>query len=176
MPLTPSSGNTTYMSVSDVLSFKDVRMVGDLVRDDGTRATPLELQTDSNLSACMMAACGELEASLLAGNRYQPSDLLSLNGNSLSFLKSILSDETEYKLYSRRGISPPEYVKTSHETFTKTLDAIRNGAKILAFQETQQAGLPKDEFMTFNDMLNTNMVTNYTRFWGVRAGKKRSTH
>ena len=77
-----------YATPTDFLNRVDVRRLGDLDNDTGTRDTPTQVLTNLRIQEALDDAAGMIDAALLKAGRYQPSDLLNLAttttfGNSL---------------------------------------------------------------------------------------------
>jgi hypothetical protein len=170
-PKTPVSAETAYCSVPQILNWFDARTVGDLVRDDGSRATPTQLQTDKVLQQMLQDASGEIEAACLVGGRYTVADLLVLNGNSSIFLAGIVAGLAYMKLMERRPeyeIPEPKRVDQAR----KALEALSVGEAIFALQETSDAGRVEEDVETVADVDNRRMVSwHAARYLGLRANR-----
>lgn len=68
----------SYATPSDMLARYDARRLGDLVNDDGTRATSTALLTDPNLQAALDDASGMLDAAIQRGQKYTVQDIASI--------------------------------------------------------------------------------------------------
>lgn len=168
--MTPNSSAIPYLTVNDFLARCDSRDVGQLVRDDNTQATVTELQTDPNLAAAISYACGELESACLSSQKYAVADLQALNGQSLQYMKGILSAIIIYELYARRnGPQPSDFVMDKYTKAMTALDQMRSGVAIFAFAEVESAGNPITEFMNPGDWLQLNLYSwRNTRQFGIR--------
>lgn len=170
---TSASGSEPYASPADYLARVDVGLTGDLVRDDGTRASPAQLLTDPNLAAALADASGMVEAEALASGRYTAADLQALAGNSEALLKRIVCGLAVQCLRWRRGIAESSEYPLYAEAL-KWLEALHEGRAIFAFSETINAGLPVTERMQPFDYLYNlpTLVTNNSRYWGLRANRR----
>lgn len=161
MPLTPNSGLVPYCTPAQYIAREDVRQTGDLVRDDGTQATPSELLTDPNLFVALQDASGEVEAACFVGNRYTAADLQALaaqGGNSGAFLARIVSGLAYGLVHDRRGMVVtvnPQSVPNARAQ----LDSLRSGAAIFAFAESEAAGLAYSRFRTRLELDNAGLLT-----------------
>jgi hypothetical protein len=168
--MTPNSGTSPYITAQDMLDFKDNRVLGQLVRDDNTEATPTQLLTDSRLAKGMSFASGQLESAVLQSQHYAVADLQALQGNSLAYMKWILANLTMKWLYGRRG--GPEPAKQDMDLFEwaeARLDDIKSGLAIFAFQEVEAAGNPMTEQLTFLEQSGVGYMTfDWQRAFGQR--------
>jgi hypothetical protein len=173
---TPNSSSTPYLTVADFLTLKDVRVVGELVRDDGTQLTAAQLATDPNLLNILAAASGEIESALMASERYSTVDLSAPNGNSQVFLKDVAAKLAMYELYARRGApAPPELVVAGYEQAQDRLAKLATGERVLAFAEVEQAGLPDDNFLNAGDIQRISRFTDSCgRIFGLRNDSRRA--
>lgn len=132
-----------YADAADLIARYDSRRIGDYVSDDGTRVDEGDLATDDKVLAALETASGEVEVALQQGARYSPSELLSLTGNSLEYLKQLVCDIAFCRLYERHGWEdddgPPEMTfKRSQEA----LNRLRKGENVFNLTPQVEAGLP----------------------------------
>src|SRR5215475_11301986 len=166
------SNLTPYLSPADFLKFADVRIIGDLCSDTGTRVTASALLTDPNLNAALQAASGRLEAACLKSSRYTPADLLVLStSNSGYLLREIIAGITKGILYRRRPERklppPPEY-----EEATKYLDELGGGAAIFGLQGVMDAGVISHEVERPDEVEARNMTTRQAEhYFGRRSNR-----
>ena len=74
---------SSYANGTDFLTRYDARLIGDLVRDDGTQENPATLPTNTNLLTALSDAYGDIVAAAVVGDRYTVAQLdpASLNSN-----------------------------------------------------------------------------------------------
>lgn len=168
--MTPNSGVSPYITVSQFLSIKDSRDVGMLASDNNVPLTPTQLQTDPNTLAALAFASGELEAAVLASNRYSVADLQALQGNSQNYMLGLLADIAMFRMYGRRnGPQPSDMVIARYNQAMEVLMNLRQGVAIFAFAEVEAAGNPSNVQMTYWDALNKGMLTaRWVRPFGIR--------
>lgn len=171
MPLTPDSASAPYLSVADFLALRDYREVGPLATDDTTSPlpTPAQLATNAYVLTALSVASGELEAAVLRGDRYAVADLQALSGNSAAYLKSVVAAVAFQRLRERRGadVEPlPDYTQA-----LQFLGDLSDGQAVLAFAETQAAGLPMTSHLTLRDRRAIGLVSTITRAFGHRGGR-----
>lgn len=180
--LTPNSSIIPYILPCDVIARKDWRDIAMLVNDDpGTSVAPnnitkQNLLTNVNFLTIINSACGKLESACLRSKIYQPGDLLSLDGVSLEYMKTILSNIVIYELYSRRtGPAPSELVVNNYNDAMKALDDLSDGTRIFSFVQTEDAGLPTTNRLTPYDFYyNQNLISaKWDRSFGVRNDIRR---
>lgn len=167
MALTPNSSANPYCSPAQYQNFVDVRLTGQLVRDDGTIATASELLSDPVLAAHLAAASGEVEAAALYGGRYLPSDLQALNGVSAQWLAKLVANLAFGSMMQRRGYDLQKYPQVVDAL--AQLEKIRAGDVILAFAEIEQAGVAASRYRTLAEIESARLLTRSTaalRFMG----------
>jgi hypothetical protein len=172
MPLTPNSSTVAYATPAEFIALKDFRIVGQLVRDDNTAATPTELLTDSRLALALLVASGEVEMACVEGGRYAPSDLIALATTAsagAAILQGIVTAIAYQWLRARRGVNEPALPE--YTDALALLEKLRNGQAIFPFLEAEAAGLPKTVKLTQQDFLNQNLVSNNYRIFGLRQNR-----
>lgn len=162
---TPISASTSYCSPAQFLEVVDNTILGDLVMDDGTRATPTALLTNTKLQFALNAASGELEMAALVGERYSPSDLQALTGVMAYRLQELVAWLALGKLMGRRNPAIEKYPEIEDAQFA--LQAIREGVRIFGLVEAQVAGLMAQ---VSNTSFNARPLPSLTarRFFGIR--------
>jgi phage gp36-like protein len=133
----------SYATPADIQARYDVRRLGDLVRDDGTRATPSQLSSDANLQAALNDADGVVNAAVLQGQRYKVADLQSLTGNDQQFLIRICCDLAYGHLLARRGYTSDEMQKLAprYTLAIKTLEQLSRGNLVFNVAANLAAGI-----------------------------------
>jgi phage gp36-like protein len=134
-----------YATPAQFLVRYDARRLGQLVRDDGTKATPAELLSDDNLAAVLDDASGMIDAAVLRGGRYESSDLTDLTGQSEAYLVRLCCDLAYGLLVERRGFSQGE-AQVSAGGYTRalqTLDQLAEGQRVFNVDKAIQAGKPR---------------------------------
>ena len=177
MALTPISSATSYATPADLISFKDIRALADLLEDQGqrvggTQPNPTTVEADPNLQVALNWASGEIESAMMVGQKYQPVDLNSLTGMSLYLLKGLTCDLAFWKLLTRRY--PTTGITEEYRAAMERLERLRLGERIFGFQESMQAGLPANQFFT-QQTINTLFLstTQAIRFYGNRNKEAR---
>lgn len=122
------------MSYSTPAEFKqryDLRLLGDLVADDGTQVSSAGLDADAVLQTCLDDAQGAIQAALLRGKLYSTDDLSHLTAPSSNYLKRMECDIALRYLYDRRVYSKPsEELDKIEDRAQKHLKALQNGESI----------------------------------------------
>ena len=178
--MTPESTNVPYITPADFLARKDANSISQYVCDTPNTPIPSSqlptiLYTNTNLLVALNSACGELESACLRGQAYAVSDLQSLQGASLDYMKTILSDIATYRIMTRRlGPAPPETVVQAYNEAMASLDALSRGERIFSFQQSAQAGVaatvPMPQFQGF---ANNLISARWGAFFGLRQSERR---
>lgn len=118
----------------------DVRTLGDLLSDTGTRLTSSQVQSSTVLDTLLLQASGEVETACIAGERYLPADLDALEGASLEKLKGLVCGLTMGYLIDRR----PNVITTEPKQVSKAfelLNQLREGERIFSLDGAAAAGM-----------------------------------
>jgi phage gp36-like protein len=154
-----------YAVAQDMLNRFDARRLGDLVRDDTTRATPTELLVpDPVLLVALNDAASEIDASVLAGKKYLPADLAGLAGTDLNLLVRLNCDLAYGFLVMRRGYSATDTAAQA-PGFTRALEMLvllRDGQKVFAVDANREAGLSKMGPLS----RNIHLISHMQRYFG----------
>lgn len=172
---TPVSSLTSYCSAAQFAQYIDVRMIRDLVRDDGTRANQADAFSETLLPELLLACSGEVESACLVGQRYTPEDLQALTGASQALLRKTVAWLAVGALYERRGYADRE-LPAGIEKAEQRLERLRLGERIFGIQEVMDAGNPRTTFFDQRDLdLFNGVTTQARRFFGVRSNTWRFT-
>ena len=161
----PISSQTAYITPADFLARKDQRSVGQYCSFDGqdvlTYAELVGPPVNVTLAAALNTASGALESAVLTSQHYAVTDLQALDGMSLEYMKTILSDIAMYEIVCNRPTNnPPETVSQKYQLALQALQDLSDGKRIFAFQETADAGLPKVQRISpFTRYFTDGMVT-----------------
>jgi phage gp36-like protein len=153
----------SYAQPADMMARYDVRRLGDLVRDDTTRADPSSLLSDTVLQTALDDAAGEIDASVLAGQKYLPADLAGLTGTDLALLKRLNCDLAYGFLVMRRGYSAAD-AQAQAPGFARAqelLQLLRDGNKVFGVLANRQAGLPHTVPASQNIRLLSGTIRRY---------------
>lgn len=169
---TPVSNATSYCSAAEFLKRYDVRSVGDLVSDDGTRITGSTAILASGILESVLAdASGAVESACLVGEKYNPTSLSALTGNSAALLKRIVADLAYGMLRMRRG-HKEDTPMPGYEMALEWLNRLRLGERIFGLQENMDAGKPDNVPVTESVLERLRLSTfQASRYFGVRANR-----
>ncbi len=141
----------------------DAREIGDLCSDDDVQVSRIDLLTNPNLQAMLDDASGEIEVSLMAGNRYTAADLAALTGNSAKFLVRICCDIAFYNLLCRRPLGKTEERKTYAEIAREHLKMLKSGDEIFDIEAIKAAGIASVSGLTSAEYDQLNLIRDRTR-------------
>ena len=151
----------SYATPADMLARYDARRLGDLVEDAGTRVTASGLASDPNLQAALDDAAGMIDASLLRGGRYLPTDLTGLAPASSSWklLLRLNCDLAYGLLLARRDLASTRQVDLAFAL----LDKLAEGSLIFgAVQAAVTAGKPQNVRLDFD----VSLISSIDRIFG----------
>ena len=151
----------------------DARDVADLVNDFGVRCNPENLLTATAplavINRFLVRGAGEIEQACICANRYTPTDLNALTGNSLESLMSLNDDLAFWFLWNHRPNRSKPLPVQAELAFHK-LDDLRAGKRIFSFQEAANAGNPQPQWQSEQDVMTRNPTTwQANRLYGNRA-------
>jgi len=129
---------TAYATIADLIARHDSNLIGDLISDGHEPATASELAASTVLDAILEDASGQLEAAMLCGNRYSPTELLALTGNSLGFLKKIVCTIAMAALFERRPGMHIEKEKYYWERAKAYIEEIRTGKNLFSLTDSNE--------------------------------------
>jgi phage gp36-like protein len=164
---------TTYATPQDLVARYDVRDICQWVSDANAPVSPSSLGGNANLLAAIADASGMVEAAVLAAERYSVTDLQNLyasGGNSGQFLIRLVCDLAVGLLIERRPYLERD-VPAPFLRALEWLEQLRDGKRILAFQEVAQAALPSVIVDSAADVRNRNLASyQANRFFGYDRG------
>lgn len=167
MPQTPNSADTPYVTHAQLLEFYSKDIVADLLRTPQLNYPPPSYLAilDSNnyayqkLLKHLMTGAGQIEAACGIARRYSKLDLQALTGASAALLQKLNAGLGIWSLSQlmKPMTARPDDVPMATECM-KLLEALRDGAMIFSFTETQEAGLPKVVEANPGRLLTPNVV------------------
>lgn len=158
----------SYATPRQLLDRYDWNDIGDLVSDSGTQVTEALILTNAKVAAALNDASGEVDAALLMGNRYSPSDLANLNGHSAYHLIRITCDIAMARIMGRRPGRDTERIKAMSEMAESHLERLRNGENVFNIQANKDAAGPSVSTITAAEYDNLNLLRDQTRHYYPR--------
>jgi hypothetical protein len=165
-----------YASAADLQEYYDWREIGDLISDSGEQVSALDQVTAGNmyhtrLSRFLDRASGEVEAALLRGGRYTPTDLAGLTGNARELLRGIVCEFVVLYLFERKPLYKPDMLEQFRKAKTERLGLLASGTNIFgglpAAAEAAKPAVDGPSLVTYTDYLN--LVTDRVRGYPARA-------
>jgi len=120
-----------YANANDFLQRYDVRLIGDLVSDDGTRVNPGDLPNHTVVLAVLNDASATVDAAVYVGNRYTPDQLANLSDTAAAFVRRLVCDLALIYIKRRRGRFDPEKDAALLREVNDTLAGLRDGKDLL---------------------------------------------
>lgn len=146
-----------YATATQLISRYDVRKIGQLVRDNNTQATAVELASDVVVVDAVEDASAQIRSAATINNKYTEDDLGELASNDDAFLVRLTCDLAMGYLMNRRGLgidALPAQVMQAQEW----LAALRLGERILNVARVRQYGNVQRRAMTNQDWQDTGLV------------------
>lgn len=154
----------SYATPAEFLKRYDARIVGDLVRDNDEQATAAELIDDDNLQAALDDASADIDSALMFGERYTPSDLSGLTGNSQTLLIRMTCDIAMAFLLRRRPSKDADKDAARLELAEKHLERLRKGEQVFYRGEgVDHAGVIDTTGPSVVQLTNLNLIRDRTK-------------
>ncbi len=177
MSITPLSTGTPYCDAEAFLTRFDWRPIAQLMNDGNSNAVTRAMLVDTatteggRLNEILMDCSGEIEASALLGGKYSPTDLQSLTGAGLAYLKRLICDIAIGRCYERRPGTNPWAQATL--TARQLLNAIASGEAIFGTQQAVDASHLSISPDTPQKVQNRQgMVVQAQGYFGVRGNRQ----
>lgn len=148
--MTPASSPYPYCTSMQFFDFYSRQLAADMLRSapEAPRPSYLAMLDPANpvgarLAYFLKKGAGEIEAACSKGHRYEPADLLALDGVSAVLLQGLNSARAMWGLYCRLkpGSARPQDCPMASES-EALLKELRDGNLIFTFTEVQDADLP----------------------------------
>lgn len=137
-----------YATPADLAQRYDVRTLLELPSDTNEAIDSGDLDDNAILLMVLEDASGQVEAALLAGQRYSAADLEDLTGNPLGLLKRLVCQIAFTFLEERRGGLDPDQFEKRMQWPNDMLDRLRRGENIFGITEVLEASVPSREVAT----------------------------
>jgi phage gp36-like protein len=170
---TVPSSHMAYATNSDMKVRYDVRRLGELVRDDGTKATAAQLESDTVLAAMITDAESWINAAVLTGKRYTLDDLEALAGTDKAMLTRLTCDLAYGFLVMRRGFTADEVSKMApgFKLALAALESLKAGEMVFNDEDNINAGRTQRVRLS----RNVTLVSSAQRLFGDLDIQERTT-
>lgn len=171
--MTPCSSDRPYVTAVQFLTFYARSIASDMLKatPESPRPSYLAMIDQTNpagqrLYYFLGKGAGEIEAACSKGHRYEPADLLALDGVSAVLLQGLNAARSMWALYQKLkpGSARPQDCPAASES-EAMLQELRDGNLIFTFTEVQDADLPSVQPMNPNRLLTPNVVGRTARLF-----------
>jgi phage gp36-like protein len=170
--LTPLSATQPYATGADLIARYDINDIRQWASDSGIPVSIANVAANNNVVTALMDASGDVEAALLASDRYLPQDLLALTGNSKNRLIRLVCELAIGYLYERRIRRGEEPEPAPATRGKEMLQRLAKGEWIFGFVEHGDAGVIAHQVEGAVDVERRNMVTlQAQRYYGRRSNR-----
>lgn len=162
-----------FAAPADMIARIDPRWLGDLIKDDNTRATEAEILASARVTVALDDAAGIILAYALQGERYSRADLASLADEGLSLLVRLNVDLAAALLAERRQVPSQDIEKTipGYGRSMAMLQQLQLGNVIFEVAEAGRAGIPDLAYRNEG----SNIICNARRLFGnVERGERQN--
>lgn len=148
-----------YATGANLVERYDVDLIGDLAQDTREDMEREAVATHPNVLAALLDASGDVDASMLAGGRYTPTQLSTLSGNSLNHLIRITCAIAMALLIERRPDRVNlELAEGLRKPAKAHLEALRRGENVFGIQEVIESGTIDLATVSTVDINNLNLL------------------
>lgn len=160
---------TAFATAADMITRYDVRLLGDLCADDGSRVTEAALKSTTSpnpiMAAALDSASGKVKAAVLRAGRYTVMQLEALTGESQAYLVDLTCQIAFWMLWRRRPYSEAydSQLKNAKEAYDESLESLRTGDEIFEVDVVIEAGKPKIETVTRVESKDFNLAVDQAR-------------
>lgn len=173
---TPSRGHSVaHATAADLLQRYDIRRLGDLVNDNDTRASDVDLKNANTpagavVNTALTDASGLVNSAILAGRRYTLADLAGMTVESRALLVRICCDLAYSFLVTRRGYGAAdlEAMTSRAKESEMILEQLRQGDRLFEVDANQAASLPNQAVISSKVSLFSREMD---RFFGMRQSQ-----
>jgi len=158
-----------YVSASDLVARFDERDIQELVLDDNSDASVVDVSTNSRVETCLLDAEGEVVSALRRGGRYDADELAALTGSGQSYLKRIICEIGMLHLLRRRPMFRPEMLEAYEKVREGSLKAIQNGDSVISSApEDTEAGLVHVDGPSVSEFNQANLWRDRSNYFPKR--------
>lgn len=153
-----------YITAAQLILRYDVRVLGDLSVDDGTRPNAAAVEASDRVEACIDDAAAEIDASIRIGQRYTADEIATLIADGDDLLKRLNADLALGMLYQVRGVGVPDNHAKAIENARNFLVRLKSGEAVLNVDAARNAGVPSSASTPDADRLTMDTVGNSPLF------------
>jgi hypothetical protein len=155
------------VSGSDLAKRFDVRDIQELVVDDNSDPSIVDVTTDTIVSELLSDARGEVVAALRRAGRYNDTDLENLSDENAAYLKRIVCEIAMLHLLRRRPRFSPQVLDAYEKIRAGHLKDLQEGNSILSpADETEAAGRVSTDAPSIGQWNTVNMAVDHARRGG----------
>jgi phage gp36-like protein len=129
----------TYCSASDLLARFDERDIQQLVIDDSSDSTTVDVTDNPRVDIALDDAEGEVISALRKGGRYEATQLAALTGVDLAYLKRIICEIAMVHLLRRRPTFASETLKFYEDIRKGHIKDLQDGNSVITDDEPLSA-------------------------------------
>jgi phage gp36-like protein len=137
---------SSWASPNDMIDRYDTRVLGQLVKDDGTREAVANLDVNNRLDKALKVGTGRMKAALRRAKRYTVADINALAGETLEFRKDICCSLAFWFLWRSKPWTEhsSEAQRAAREDAEAYLEMLKSGEEIFeGVTATEDAGIPE---------------------------------
>jgi phage gp36-like protein len=160
---------SVYASPVDLIDRFDERDVQELVLDDESESSLVDIRTNLRVKANLDDAEGEVVAALRRGGRYSATELAGLSGTDQSYLKRIICEIAMLHLLRRRPTFRPQMLEAYEKVREYHLKTLQSGDSIItSAPEDLEAGLIGVDGPSVSEWNQSNLWRDRTNYFPKR--------
>lgn len=152
----------SYATAADMINRYDVRTLGDIVSDDGTRVASGGLAADAKMLAALSSATGKVKAAILRAERYTASQITNMmdsghadySAEGTAYLVDIVCAVAFWNLWRRKPYTDSQQAarKAAREEAEGYLKELSSGESVLDIPAALDSGTPKVATITKSEI------------------------
>lgn len=163
-----------YVSASDLILRFDERDIQQLVVDDLSDPSVVDVTSNTRVDAALDDAEGEVIAALRKAGRYNADELAALTGTDLAYLQRIICEIAMVHLLRRRPNMKPEVLEAYEKIRKNNIKDLQDGASIITADEPadEAASLASVDGPTITEWNNMNLWRDRSNYFPARMERQ----
>lgn len=160
----------TYVTATDLIDTFDERDIQQLVVDDNSDGSAVDVTDNPRVDKALCAAEGEVIAALRKGGRYEAAQLAALAGSDLEYFKRIICEIAMVHLFRRRATTNPDVLKFYEDIRKGHIKDLQDGNSVITADEpaATNAGEVSSEGPSIAEWNNLNLWRDRAHYFPSR--------
>lgn len=160
----------TYVTYTDLIARFDERDIQQLLIDDSSDGTVVDVSTNTKLVVALSDAEGEVLSALRKAGKYNVAILGALTGVDLDYFKRIICEIAMVHLFRRRPTFSPDALEAYEKIRKSNIKELQDGCSVLTADEPAaiNAGLVNNEGPSVPEWEALNMWRDRSNYFPQR--------